>query len=897
MKKYFISLILLLVFFSFVNLNAQVNQNWKWSHPTPQGNTLRWVKIWNANTWYAAGFAGTFMKTTNAGATWFINHKAGRIAATQQYSNIYDAHFFDQNTGIVVGSTGIQRTTNGGVSFDTIPGLPTGATWYQIFFINNNTGYIAGTTSGRIAKTTNGGLNWTLNTLIPSGTYYDVYTANDTTILVASTSGNIQRSTDGGTTWTAVSTGASATLYKIEFLNPNTGWVTGTTGTARYTTNGGLNWTVAATGLPTGDTYYDLDVKSMTISNSIFEGFEDATFPPTGWKSVNVLGTNVWNRSTSQFYAGVASAFISYEGTGGEDWLITPKWGIQSGDSLVFYVRRNLSSAYPPDSLIVKVSTTDTALANFTNTLIKIDVANLANATWIRFAVSLNTFATQNIHIGFQHKDTDGNGMYLDNVSIPRGSAVTPVVYLTGNSYNIYRTTNMGTSWDTLGILQSTQPWTSTYYAADITSGDSIFAVGAYGLINRRVNAGNRTCYTSFLKAGTFYDVAANGNNGVVLAVGSPGTTGVYDQLFGSTNGGQTWGVVPFSTTSTATFRSVDFAGSNTAYVAGSNSALYRTTNMGVNWDSVPIPVIPAQTFYSVDFVNANTGFVFNNTADTAGTIWKTTNAGLNWTQYKLEGQTGSNIRIYGASMVDANTGWVVNYQPRPFKTTNGGVNWTMDSIAGTFSGYMYDIQMLNATTGYICGSSGKLLKTTNGGTLWDTVTTPYNTTYYSVSFKDANNGVIVGSSGIAARTRTGGTTWEFQNTSGSTLYSVFMTGVDTGFTVGSLSYIFKYNGFMVGNSTYIPLIPGNYELSQNYPNPFNPTTTISFAIPKAGNVSLKIFDITGREVASIFNNVPFNAGTIKHTFDGSSLASGVYFYSLIVDNNLIASKKMVLLK
>ncbi|MCX7833780.1 MAG: T9SS type A sorting domain-containing protein, partial [Ignavibacteria bacterium] len=87
--------------------------------------------------------------------------------------------------------------------------------------------------------------------------------------------------------------------------------------------------------------------------------------------------------------------------------------------------------------------------------------------------------------------------------------------------------------------------------------------------------------------------------------------------------------------------------------------------------------------------------------------------------------------------------------------------------------------------------------------------------------------------------------------------------------------------------------IPDKYELSQNYPNPFNPVTKISFAIPKQGMVSLKVYDILGREVANLVNEVK-PAGYYTIDFDASNLASGVYFYRL-ESNGFVDVKRMML--
>ncbi|MBV6419621.1 MAG: hypothetical protein DAHOPDDO_00844 [Ignavibacteriaceae bacterium] len=89
--------------------------------------------------------------------------------------------------------------------------------------------------------------------------------------------------------------------------------------------------------------------------------------------------------------------------------------------------------------------------------------------------------------------------------------------------------------------------------------------------------------------------------------------------------------------------------------------------------------------------------------------------------------------------------------------------------------------------------------------------------------------------------------------------------------------------------------IDDHYSLSENFPNPFNPTTSIKYQIPKAGNVTLKIYDILGNEVANLVNEFK-ETGRYEVNFNASNLASGVYIYRLSV-NDFINVKKMVLLK
>lgn len=88
---------------------------------------------------------------------------------------------------------------------------------------------------------------------------------------------------------------------------------------------------------------------------------------------------------------------------------------------------------------------------------------------------------------------------------------------------------------------------------------------------------------------------------------------------------------------------------------------------------------------------------------------------------------------------------------------------------------------------------------------------------------------------------------------------------------------------------------PLTFNLSQNYPNPFNPTTNIHFSIPKDGIVTFKVYDVVGNEVA-VFSNGFMKAGEYNAEFDGSKLASGVYFYKLTA-GEFSSTKKMILTK
>jgi hypothetical protein len=127
----------------------------------------------------------------------------------------------------------------------------------------------------------------------------------------------------------------------------------------------------------------------------------------------------------------------------------------------------------------------------------------------------------------------------------------------------------------------------------------------------------------------------------------------------------------------------------------------------------------------------------------------------------------------------------------------------------------------------------------------------------------------------------------------------------DRAVATGNYNYRLKQTDFN-GNFEYHNLgnevsigVPEKFALSQNYPNPFNPTTKIDYDLPTDGNVSIRLFDMSGKEVASLVNEVK-TAGYHTVNFNASNLSSGVYFYRISVDangNNFTATKKLMLVK
>lgn len=134
-------------------------------------------------------------------------------------------------------------------------------------------------------------------------------------------------------------------------------------------------------------------------------------------------------------------------------------------------------------------------------------------------------------------------------------------------------------------------------------------------------------------------------------------------------------------------------------------------------------------------------------------------------------------------------------------------------------------------------------------------------------------------------------------NTGGTFNLGYFVSNAALDFTDStyysvSLNHPITISGTSVAVET---TLPRRFELAQNFPNPFNPTTTIYFQIPMTSQVKLSVYDLLGKEVATLVNG-KIVAGSHQVVFDGSNLMSGIYYYRLQA-GDFVATKKLLLLK
>jgi hypothetical protein len=168
---------------------------------------------------------------------------------------------------------------------------------------------------------------------------------------------------------------------------------------------------------------------------------------------------------------------------------------------------------------------------------------------------------------------------------------------------------------------------------------------------------------------------------------------------------------------------------------------------------------------------------------------------------------------------------------------------------------------MIDSKTGWLVGSSNGgpsyVVKTTDGGNTW--VNETPEDEYFgfeSISMVDESAGYIVGWEGKLYHTTNGG-----------------IVGIDRART----------------KPVY------QFSLSQNYPNPFNPLTTIKYSVSEKSFISLKVYDVLGKEIAVLISEVK-SPSDYQAEFNAERLPSGIYFYK-ITSNGYSAAKKMVVLK
>lgn len=431
---------------------------------------------------------------------------------------------------------------------------------------------------------------------------------------------------------------------------------------------------------------------------------------------------------------------------------------------------------------------------------------------------------------------------------------------VTGNDGGIDYTTNGGSSWSASTSLPITQ-----FYAGDIDFNNPNTIFGGTQDNGTVRTTGSISDWVAIYGGDGFYCLSDYTNSMNVYASSQNGVIGR------STDGGNSF----MSGTS-----GLDLLYSNwmTPYVMDKNNPsvlycgtykIFKTTNGMQSWTAISPDLANAHirnlgTITTVDVSKSDPDVIYCGTDD--ANVWLTTNGGSGWNKINsgLPYRWVTRVTIHPDS---ANVCYVTlsGYKvdstgSHIFRTTNYGASWS--SIKGNLpDAPVNDILLdpLNSNTLYIA-TDITVMVSTNLGANWNILSPgiPSNVPCHDITIHAPTRTMVV---------------W----THGRSSFKINLPPV-TG----------------IQNSAEQRL--SDYKLFQNYPNPFNPSTIINYELKSPGFVSVKIYDITGKQIHSFVNKFT-DSGKHGFTFDGTNYPGGVYFYRMLVNGNIAGTKKMVILK
>ncbi len=357
-----------------------------------------------------------------------------------------------------------------------------------------------------------------------------------------------------------------------------------------------------------------------------------------------------------------------------------------------------------------------------------------------------------------------------------------------------------------------------------------------------------------------------------------------------TTDGGATWDttVIPWIYGNFITFATQEIG------ILGNGYNLI-TNDSGKTWNKV---FVDPAGFNRAAFANEYIGWVVGG----YGTIVKITDAGKKWF-YQRSDVIDTNGGFIGLSVIDSLNIYLCS-QIQLIYSSDGGDTWKNIPIPEQYVSRFGDAKFIDKNYGWLCGQFRTVIRTTDGGATWEDKSPPvYWDAIRSIDALDKNYALIATSAGAIVRTYDGGETWVEElpaNTYTNLLHRVQIIDGQVAYAVGNDGAILKKNKGSYTTVEEADIEITGYSLLQNYPNPFNPTTTISYTLPTDGIVTVKVFDMLGREVRTLVNG--YNGiGYKEITWDGkdksgNEVSSGIYFYNIRFQNNSI-TKKMLLVR
>ena len=469
------------------------------------------------------------------------------------------------------------------------------------------------------------------------------------------------------------------------------------------------------------------------------------------------------------------------------------------------------------------------------------------------------------------------------------------------------------TSWVELGRFKtSVLAWTRASYRTASAGTNARFAI-RYNVVNGGPNGANSDYMgVDYLTVSTggggattcSYNWATqvSGTPNQLLTVSTVSdqigwAAGVGPTVVRTTNGGTTW-TAATGTGITGDVYNIYAWTANDALCTTSPSAtnIYKTTNGGTTWTQV---FTQAGGFIdAIQMVSTTEGYALGDPVGGKWTVVKTTDGGNTWARMATEpAQVGTEAGWNNSFQIIGTNMWFGTNATKVYRSTDLGLTWTSGATTGTVN--TYAVHYNTANVGLASGTA--MVLSTNGGSSYAAVTNPGTTGNMNGIEGAGSDWWSIRSGNTVYRSTNGAATWTNAFVSGTAVFQDLdfaITGSSTcpsGWAVGNAGVIAKMTGTATGVSTVSSEVPSSFLLKQNYPNPFNPTTNINFSLPQSGLVTLKVYDMSGKEVAVLLNEVK-SAGSYIVGFSAANLPSGAYFYRLS-SGNFTETKKMLLVK
>lgn len=677
--------------------------------------------------------------------------------------------------------------------------------------------------------------------------------------------------------WYFVNPAGTAENYTaLHFVDPACGYAVTTYGDLMTTSDRGRHWRKVVSTPPLSGFFLDMMFTSVTEGTLVGAGGRILHTRDGGvaWDSVesgveaNLQSVFMYS-STLGFIAGLQGTVLKTTDGGStwqrlpsnldrdlyDCWFVTPSTGFVAADKSVYRTRNG------------GVTWEQVLLADSGRNFIR-----------VAFSDTLHGFAIG--RKGAIYKTSDGgdhwNGLpsgtdrYLFGLSV-----VGPqTIYVSGSGALILKSTDSGATWN---VLPVDFPYDfGSIVFTDETTGS---VVGPLGTILHTEDGGTTWIEATFSTLANLWGCSfsdpqhgfACGANGVVVAT-SDGGNGWSETVTG----------VP------STLNTIQRVTSLAGYAAGEGGTLIKTADGGLTWAhlSAPEPVSWQNLFFSDPLHGFLVGI--------SPLIWHTDNGGLSWDFYDSgSGEVLNDIDFFGSM------GYVCGSMATLLQTMDGGISWRPIDLPELCEANLNNISCVDENTCYVTGNqyidnanTMFFARTHDRGETWQVKTHAYYPSKYftALCFTGPMTGYI-GGTGFIWKTMDGGDRWIDQTRDDRQVgpnHLTFTSG-EAGFSVSYSGQILKTDngggiGFMEPGLLRAPV------LGQNFPNPFNQSTRIPYHLQQEGNVTLFLYDATGRKLAILMDQYRL-PGDYFFDFNGSGVSDGFYYYKLFTKERVETGK------